>query len=225
MGKARISERLRKDADFIWKEIFNHPFVIELYNGTLPLEKFKFYVLQDYSYLVTDMKNLSILSSKAESVEAMREMLEIAHLEATSELKNYEELLGKLGYSIEDAIKIEPTQINMSYASFLVATSSLKTFWEGLAAALPCFWSYAEIAEVHKDKLKGNENGLYLEWISAYLSEPYRDLVSKMRSLLDSADIGYEKLKEVFIIASKYEYMYWNMAYNMEGWLIPLKEG
>ena len=215
MQKTKISERLRKDADPIWKEIFSHPFVVELYNGTLPVEKFKFYVLQDYNYLVTMMKNFSILASRAESVEAMREMLGIAYLEATSEFKSYEELLKKLGYTVKDAIRIELGQMNISYVSFLLATSSQKTFWEGLAATLPCFWTYAEIAEFHKDKLSQSKNSLYIEWASVYLSEPYRGLVDKMKELLDNADIKYEKLKEVFTVASKYEHMYWSMAYAM----------
>ena len=225
MEKTKISESLRKDADSIWREIFDHPFVVELYKGTLPIEKFEFYVLQDYNYLVSDMKNLSILSSRAESVEAMREMLEIAHLEATSEFESYEKLLRDLGYTTEEAIRTESTQTNISYSSFLLATSSLKTFWEGLAATLPCFWTYAEIAEFHKDKLNESKNSLYLEWASVYLTEPYRDLVNKMKGLLDDAsNIEYEKLKEVFITASKYEYIYWSVAYEMEEWPIPLEQ-
>lgn len=225
MKKTRISESLRRDADSIWREIFDHPFVVELYKGTLPIEKFKFYILQDYNYLVNNMKNLSILSSRAESVEAMRAMLEIAHLEATSEFKSYEKLLGDLGYTIEEAIRTVPTPTNISYSSFLLATSSLKTFWEGLAATLPCFWIYAEIAEFHKDKLNESKNSLYSEWASVYLTEPYRDLVNKMKGILDDAsNIEYEKLKEVFITASKYEYIYWSMAYEMEEWPIPLKQ-
>lgn len=214
----RISENLRKDADYIWKKIFSHPFVLELYTGNLPLKKFKFYVLQDYNYLTADMKNFSILSSKAESVEAMREMLEIAHLEATSEYKSYEELLKKLNYTIEDATGVEPTPTNISYTNFLLATSSLKTFWEGLAACLPCFWSYAEIAEFHRNRLKENKNKVYCDWASVYSTKAYAELVDRMKNLLDNADVKYEKLKEVFIISSKYEYMYWDMAYNMEKW-------
>jgi thiaminase/transcriptional activator TenA len=218
MNTARISDRLRNDADSVWKEIFNHPFVVELYEGTLPLEKFKFYVLQDYNYLAADMKNLSILSSKAPSVEAMREMVEIAHLEATTEFKGYEEFLKRLGYTMEDAMGIDPAPTNISYSSFLLATSSLRTFWEGLAATLPCFWSYAEIADFHRDKLEENKNDLYSEWASVYFTEPYRDLIDRMKGLLDNANVEYEKLKEAFVIASKYEYLYWSMAYNMEKW-------
>ena len=46
-----------------------------------------------------------------------------------------------------------------------------------------------------------------------------------MKRLLDNAgSVEYDRLKEAFITASKYEYMYWSMAYNMEEWLIPLKQ-
>ena len=225
MKDAKLSDRLRKDADAIWKQIFAHPFVVELYTGVLPPAKFKFYVLQDYNYLVTDIKNLAILASRAGSIEAMREILEIAHLEATSEFESYERLLGELGYTIGDAIKAEPTPTNTSYGAFLIATSSLKTFGEGLAATLPCFWSYLEIAEFHQARLAENKNGLYARWASVYLSDDYRQLVTKMKSLLDKAvGVEYEKLRGAFITASKYEYLYWSMAYEMEGWPIPAKQ-
>ena len=87
------------------------------------------------------------------------------------------------------------------------------------------FWSYEEIAEFHKEELKESRNRLYSEWASVYLTEPYHDLVDRMKRLLDNAgSVEYDRLKEAFITASKYEYMYWSMAYNMEEWLIPLKQ-
>jgi thiaminase/transcriptional activator TenA len=222
MKDTGISDRLREDAGGIWEQIFTHPFVIELYGGSLPLEKFRFYALQDYNYLVTDIKNLAILASRAGSVGAMKEILEIAHLEATSEFQSYERLLSELGYTIEDAIKTEPTAVNTSYGAFLIATSSLATFGEGLAATLPCLWSYQEIAERHRDKLAGNKNDLYTRWASVYLSADYRQLVEKMKSLLDEAiGVDYGKLREAFITASRYEYLYWDMAYGTMGWQIP----
>ena len=217
MPELRISERLRKDADLVWKEIFRHPFVTELYRGSLLMEKFRFYVLQDYSFLVTIMRNLAVLASRADSVPLTRELLEIAHLEATTEFAGYEELLGKLGYALSDALKAEQSQVSVSYGSFLLAVSSLRTFWEGFTAILPCFWSYAEIAEFHRDILKKNTNTLYTDWASVYLSEPYLALVDKLRGILDTAPAeGYEELREVFLTASRYELAYWDMAHKIE---------
>jgi thiaminase/transcriptional activator TenA len=218
----KVSERLRRDADNIWKRVVEHPFIVELYCGILPIDKFKFYILQDYNYLVSAMRNLSIISSRADSVDAMRKVIEILWLESVSEFKGYEEFLGKLGYTIEDAINVEPSPINVSYTSFLLSTSSLKSYAESITSVLPCFWSYAEIAEYHKDKLRKNVNRLYMEWASVYLSEPYLNLVRKMRKLVDNAgkEFPYEKLKKTFITASRYEYMYWEAVYNMHTWPI-----
>ncbi len=56
----KLSRRLREDGDYIWRRIFGHPFVIELYSGKLPVEKFVYYVKQDYSYLIGVMRAYSI---------------------------------------------------------------------------------------------------------------------------------------------------------------------
>jgi len=218
----KVSERLRKDADDVWGKIIEHPFVVELYSGTLPMEKFRFYILQDYNYLIASIKNFSIISSKADSIDAMKEITEIVHLESVSELKGYEEFLGKLGYTIEDAGNIEPIPMNVSYANFLLSTSSLKSYAESIASVLPCFWSYAEIAEHHKNKLGKNKNRSYIDWASVYLSESYVNLVKKIKRLVDESGetVSYEMLKKMFITASKYEYMYWDAVYNMSTWTI-----
>lgn len=216
----KVSQRLRGDADNIWKRIIEHPFVVELYSGILPIDKFKSYILQDYNYLISAIRNFSIISSRADSVEAMREVIEILWLESVSELKGYEEFLERLGYTIEDAVNVEPIPVNVSYISFLLSTSSLKSYAESITSVLPCFWSYAEIAEYHKDKLRENGNELYTEWASVYLSEPYLNLVEKMKKLVDNAgkEFPYKKLKKTFITASRYEYMYWDAIYNTHTW-------
>jgi len=216
---AGLSERLRRDADAIWQRIFEHPFVVELYEGTLPLEKFKFYAIQDYNYLIGMMRSYSLLAAKSD-YEVAKAALEIAYADATVEMKNYERLLEKLGLKLEDAAKAEPAPTNEAYMNFLVSTCALGSPLECLVATLPCFWSYAEIAEKHKEKLKGNPVELYVEWASVYLSKEYVALVEKLRSLVDSLwrGEGYERLRSLFLRASRYEYMFWDMAYKLESW-------
>nr|AGF93056.1 transcriptional activator, TenA family [uncultured organism] len=217
-----ITERLRKEADEIWKEIKEHPFVVELYTGDLPLDKFEFYILQDYYYLVKSIRNFSIISSKASSVDNMREVTEILHLEAQSEFEGYEEFLDRLGYSLEDAAKVEPIPVNVSYSSFLISTSSLNSFELGITSVLPCFWSYAEIAEYHRDKLSENNKQIYKDWAKVYETKSYLNLVERMKDIVNEVGEGYpfEELKDVFITASRYEYMFWDAVYNKKGWPI-----
>lgn len=43
----------RPDVQAVWREFVYHPFVMAMGNGTLPLESFKGYMIQDYLYLVS----------------------------------------------------------------------------------------------------------------------------------------------------------------------------
>ena len=214
----KLVDQLRGKANPIWRQIFEHPFVVELYTGTLPEEKFKFYALQDYRYLVGLVKALTVIASKAE-FKLAREVIKLAHAEVTTELESYERLLEKLGYTIEDAIKVEPMPTNIAYTNFMVATAYEGTAWEGLTALLPCFWSYMEIAEYHKEKLERNPVKLYVDWASVYLSKEYRDVVEELKELLSQAPPS-PRLEEIFIMGSRYEYMFWDAAYRMERWPI-----
>ena len=218
LWKLMISERLRKDVDEIWNRIFNHPFILEIYSGKLPDKKFKFYLLQDYSYLIKIIKAMTIIASKS-NFEMMKEILEIAEMESETEIKNYEKILKKVGLSMEDAIKTKPSPSNFAYTNFIISTCSLGNEYEGLASILPCFWSYLEIAEKNKHLLEENKNEIYIEWAEEYLTNEYKELVEKMKSLLDKSN-EYDKIKKIFVTSSKYEYIFWDMAYNMEEWKI-----
>ena len=45
-----FSAQLWEEAAPIWEEIYRNPFLDELRAGTLPLEKFRYYMAQDYLY-------------------------------------------------------------------------------------------------------------------------------------------------------------------------------
>ncbi|RLE49371.1 MAG: thiaminase II [Candidatus Methanomethylicota archaeon] len=218
-----VVERLRADSDAIWRKIKEHPFVVELYSGSLPLEKFKFYAIQDYNYLVAMAKCYSIMAAKADDFKVAQKVLEIAYLDATTELESYKKLLAKLGLTLEEAVKAEVAPTNLSYTSFLISTCALNSVLEGLIATLPCFWSYAEIAQHHEEKLKDNRVGLYVEWAKVYLSNDYLRLVEMLKQLVEELYIeafSYDKLSKIFKTASRFEYMFWDMAYKMESWTV-----
>jgi thiaminase/transcriptional activator TenA len=215
-----LTERLREDADFIWKKIFEHPFVIELYDGTLPLEKFKYYIIQDYNYLIEISRCFSIISSKSDFTIA-KYALQMAYMDMTTEMDNYMKLLGELGLDFKDVVKIEPAPTNFAYMNFLIRICSLGSPIEGLVALLPCFWTYKEIAEYNKGRLVHNTNTIYKSWANTYLSSEYENLVNMLKNIIDASSYtDYDNLKRIFILASKYEYMFWEMAYTMEKWKI-----
>lgn len=46
-----FTDRLYQSAAPIWKKCMEHPFVKGIGDGSLPLEKFRYFMLQDYVYL------------------------------------------------------------------------------------------------------------------------------------------------------------------------------
>lgn len=195
--------------------------MVELYRGELQLEKFKYYIIQDYNYLITMYRCFSLIASKAD-YKLARKALELAYLEATTEMANYEKLLSRLGLSLDYVVRVEPAPTNTAYMNFLTATCALKPPIHGLIALLPCFWSYAEIAEKHKEALAMNSNELYVDWAKTYLAGEYKQLISELREIID-ASINLsevEDLTKIFVTASKYEYLFWEMSYRMESWTI-----
>ena len=48
---AKLSQRLHACVQDIWPRYLTHPFVTQMADGTLPTEKFRYYMLQDYLYL------------------------------------------------------------------------------------------------------------------------------------------------------------------------------
>ncbi len=214
----RVTEMLRRDCDHIWDRIMEHPFVLKLYDGTLPEENFRYYILQDYNYLIGLMRCMCVIASKSDA-KLMQKTLALAQSEATTELENYQKMLSAMGLSIEDAISAEPAPTNVAYMNFLLSAAYTKSPIEGLTALLPCFWSYVEIAERNKERLKNNKNEVYRAWASVYLDDGAKKLVEDLRAPVDSIE-SYSDAKEIFTTASRYEYMFWDMAYNLERWML-----
>lgn len=220
-----ITAWLFERAKPLWDEIASHPFVLSLYRGDLPLERFRYYVLQDYNYLLGMMRTFSLIASKSPPWLAST-ALEIAYSDATVEMANYRRLLPRVGLTFEEVLRSEPAPTNTAYMNFLVSTAALQPPLISLTAVLPCFWSYQYIAEKNAGLLESNPNPLYKEWASVYLSSEYASLVKKLRDAVDrlyeESCTGREELWRVFLTGTRYEKMFWDMALHGEAW--PFQE-
>lgn len=59
----------RPDVLPVWQRYINHPFVLALGNGELPLDSFKGYLIQDYLYLVQFARANALASYKSKNME------------------------------------------------------------------------------------------------------------------------------------------------------------
>jgi len=215
-----LTRALRDKYIDLWIKTIDHPFVIELYEGTLPLEKFIYYIKQDYNYLRALTKTYSIIAGKAPDLEKARIALELAYGTVTGEMENYKRILGELGLKLEDVIKTEPNPVNIAYMNHMIAVAYEYDYWTGLVATLPCMWTYLDIAERHRDKLPRNKVEIYRKWASTYYSEAYKQLLQILLDTIDSSNKRLEDLEEVFLRSLKYEYLFWDSSYKLEKWHI-----
>ena len=69
-----FSEQLKAEAQPIWRSIFSHPFLQEIKDGTLPLEKFQYYLTQDYLYLEGFARTVALALAKAPNSQTLEEL-------------------------------------------------------------------------------------------------------------------------------------------------------
>ena len=63
-NRVKLSERIYERAKALWPRYLTHPFVTEMADGTLPKEKFRYYMVQDYLYLRDYVKIFAAILQK-----------------------------------------------------------------------------------------------------------------------------------------------------------------
>ncbi|AST90435.1 thiaminase II [Sutcliffiella cohnii] len=222
----KFSQIIRKEADHIWEASFQHPFVTGIADGTLSLESFKYYVMQDAYYLSHFAKVQAYGGGKAFDLQTTARLA--AHAQGTyeAELSLHENFSKRLGISEEEHKNFQPAPTAYAYTSHMYRAVLTGGLGEVIAALLPCYWLYYEIGE----RLQGStpEEPIYQEWIAAYGGDWFRQLVEEQIDRLDelaekATEGEKERMKEYFLLSSQYEYSFWQMAYTLERWPVQAK--
>jgi thiaminase/transcriptional activator TenA len=216
-------EELFKKVQPIWEKSHNHPFVTGIGDGTLEIDKFQFYIIQDYSYLLDYAKVYAIGVVKANEPKVMSKFATLLDSILNGEMNLHRLYAKRLGITIEELEEAKPSAINLAYTNYMLSVSQSGTLAELIASLLPCMWSYWEIGKRLNEKPGANEHEFYGEWIRGYSSEEYGALCIWLIDLLNELAEGksakeLERLEEIFLNTSRFEYLFWDMAYHKEMW-------
>ena len=212
-----FSEELRRDLDSVWERIFSHPFLKEVQAGSLPLEKFRYYVIQDYHYLEGFGRSVSIALSKGPDTETLRKLAR--RVTTPIERPLHARMFELLEIEQEEVDRVGPSPTNLAYVNHMITTAASGGVGEAAAALLPCPWSYHELG----NRLSLPDHPVYNAWVEAYHSGILEESTAAWRDLVDTfAEEGgptvRESMRQAFLTSSRYEYLFWTMAYNMETW-------
>ncbi len=215
-----LSERLRQAALPVWQRTLAHPFVTGLGDGTLPLDHFRFYICQDYVFLVEYSRVLALATAKASDLDTMGRFAHLLDATLNREMALHREFAARCGISDTALAATAPAPTTYAYTRHLMYVAALGSLAEIVAALLPCQWGYSEIGQTLARRGKPVAAPFYAQWIDMYASAEFATLTAWLRSLLDAcgetADEG--RLREIFCTSARYEYLFWEMAYRREGW-------
>lgn len=218
--KRPVSYRLRDEAAPIWEACINHPFVKGMADGTLAVEKFRYYMLQDYLYLFDYARVFALGVVKTRDPQLVRAFAANVDAVLNGEMKIHRAYMKRLGISEEQVLAVKPALDNLSYTSYMLSIANNGTPVEIVAAILACSWSYAEIGKALAEVSGASEHPFYGEWIQGYASEGYAATNQELIELMDllASDATEEQisyLTEIFVNCSRYELGFWDMSWEM----------
>jgi thiaminase/transcriptional activator TenA len=197
------------------------PFNTELANGTLAPERFRFYILQDALYLAEYARVLAVAAAKAPDGPTVQAFGQAAVEAIAVEQVLHARFLAEFGVTPEAAAAAEPAPDCLAYTSFLLATAHQQP-WEVLVAALlPCFWIYWDVAgAIGNNAAAGNRYGA---WIETYADPRFGDAVQMVIAIADRAAAAATPhvraaMLAAFARSAQYEYLFWDGAYRQRGW-------
>ena len=217
-----FSTKLRSGSQPIWRAIYNHPFLDELHQGTLSLDRFTYFILQDYVYLLDFAQVLCQGGAKAPDLETLALFCRHA-LGAVEVERTFHASFGNsLGLSRKELDEVPKGPITQAYIAHLQSVARSGTLGEIVAAVLPCYWIYGEVGR----RLYSNrprKPRIYRQWIETYASEafwrPVREQIQLLNRLGKAAGKGERKAMTAhFMLSSRYEFMFWEQAYRLDHW-------
>ena len=215
-----VSQRLREAARPIWDRCLAHPFVTGIGDGTLPAEKFQYFMLQDYLYLFDYARVFALGVVKSRDAALMRTFAQNVDAILGGEMNIHRAYMERLGISEAQVLAVKPALDNLSYTHYMLSVAERGGPAEIAAAILACSWSYAEIGQTLAKIPGAAEHPFYGEWIQGYASEDYDatnraliELVDRLAAGAPEEELAY--LEEIFVNCSRYELGFWDMAWEL----------
>ncbi len=216
----KFTERLFNENKELWESYLTHPFIMEMENGTLDIESFKYYMIQDYLYLFEYMKVFAIGMSKTTNttdIELFTGSISAINWEIDNVHFKY---MKRIGITDDEIKSASASLTNLGYTSYMIAKANENDILNAYAAVLSCSWSYAYIGKILKERnpemLKNNTFG---ECIQAYSSKEYQDANDEFMKVFDDkcanlTENRLSELSEIFKVCSLFELRFWDMAYT-----------
>lgn len=196
--------------------IDTHPFLTGLEDGSLPRDRFSYYMAQDARYLAdyarvlascaaqsTDPDDLVFWAGSAQNAVAVERVLHASHV---AHLDGHEK-----------------SPACTAYTSFLLGLAAGGSYPVLVAGVLPCFWIYEDVGRRLKERVGDLTGHPYGDWIGTYGDPAFAAATATAIATVDrladeSSATTRGRMLDAFVTASRHEWLFWDAAWRREAW-------
>lgn len=167
----------REDVRPTWDNYVCHPFAEKMGDGSLPVDEFKDYLIQDYLYLTHFARTNALAAYKSTDMDAITASAQIVlHIER--EMQLHLEYCKDFGLTKEEILKRKESLACTAYSRYVLDIGQSQD-WLALQMSLaPCLLGYGEAAEMLKRKYQSRSEGnKYWKWIENYTATDYLEAI------------------------------------------------
>lgn len=214
-------DKLNENSKTIIENYTNQPFLKELSEGTLSEDKFRFYMVQDYLYLLEYAKIFAFGIIKSHDEKIMRMFANMVQGTLDTEMKTHKSYMKRIGITNEEIKESKIAFANQSYTSYMLDVANKGDSLDILVAVLSCSLTYAIIGKKISEVDGILKHSLFGDWVLSYASKEYMESVESMIDLINDLAINISKEREEYLInvynnCCIYERDFWDMAYEMK---------
>lgn len=227
MSDETLVAELRRKAAPIWDAEYTHPFVQAIGDGSLAPERFRFYLCQDYVFLVQYCRVFALAAAKARDLATIALFGNLLNSTVTVEMQLHRDYCAQFGIVPDELERSTAAPVTHGYTRHLLTAAYSGSITEIVAAILPCQLGYAEIATRLARDGRTARGTMYAEWIKMYSSAEFVEGAETIVCLLNDLTRNLPtddraRLEDLFLTSSRYEYLFWEMSWNQSEWPLQI---
>ena len=188
----RPSEQLKQTCIDDWSAATNHHFCIELADGSLPLEKMRVYLAQDYTFIDNFVR---LAASAIHHASALPDRLPLAHflgIIAGPENTYFQRSFDMLEVAQSERVTPELLKPTRNFQALMLKAANSGEYGNMIAVLCVAEWVYLSWAQPVFERTDYAELIKTLpfyfgEWVALHSGEYFESVVEHLRTQLDTA--------------------------------------
>lgn len=205
-----LSASLWQNSQDLAQACLENPFVRGLADGSLPRDRFAYYVGQDAFFLESFARAYAIAAAKAPDWDGYGQFLQMAQ-GVLGELQLHQSYATAWGV---DLTNVKPGAATRRYVDFLLATAWAGEVGRTTAAMTPCMRLYAFLGD--RLATEAQAEHAYSDWIRTYSSPEFVALAETLEQLTDRYGQDTTAVQDAYRYAMECERDFFQAAWDSD---------